>query len=268
MRCVIETLTFDLADDIALALENGSITTADLPRCKAIDLAPAFELLQARPEIAASLRQPVPWLEAEPVMQVLDAIVENQQGYTIIDGRYGVISVTEIQRSQSSWIDFAIKLKAAVVEAGFSPDHAGKLLAAVGEFFNNVIEHSVRVESGHVIFSAGRGRFEFIVRDSGIGVLDSLRTNPNHAQLEDAGSAIELALQEGVSRHANGSARGFGFRPVFIGLVNISEHMRFRSGDHCREYVRQNDGSTEAHTKQCAALAGFHCTGICTPESV
>lgn len=178
-----------------------------------------------------------------------------------------MISVAEINRNATAWTDFAIRLKVAAKEVGFSADHSGKLLAAIKEFFSNVIEHSERIETGQVLFSAQPGRFEFVVRDRGIGVLESLRKNQKYKSLNDGGSAIELALQEGVSRHAEELGHGFGFRPVFVGLANLSEYIRFRSGDHCREFFQKPDGSIEAHTKQSSRLVGFSCAVICTPMS-
>lgn len=161
-----------------------------------------------------------------------------------------------------------MKAKATVVHAGFSSDHGGKLLAAMQEFYGNVIEHSEDVSHGQIIYAARTNRFEFIVRDRGIGVLRSLRNNPEYATLSDSGSALELALQEGVSRHTDETGHGFGFRPLFVGLANISEYMRFRSGDHCREIFRTTDGGIDAHTKQASAVEGFSCSVICTPMSV
>ncbi|WP_425409309.1 hypothetical protein [Hyphococcus sp.] len=231
-------------------------------------MSPALELAHCRPEVASSFNGHGAWLDTGAAEALLVASIGNLNTFISTDGRQGMISVAEISRNATAWTDFAIKLKAAAGDSGFSSDHGGKLLAAVKEFFSNVIEHSEKIETGQVLFSARLGRFEIVVRDRGIGVLESLRKNPKYADLNDGGSAIELALQEGVSRHAEEPGHGFGFRPVFIGLANVSEYIRFRSGDHCREFFQKPGGSIDAHTKQSSGLDGFSCTVICTPNSV
>jgi len=268
VRCFIDALTYDIADDIALALESGAAAIVDLPEFYVYDVSPALELVHCRPEVASSFNGPRGWLDIQAAEALLVASIGNLNTFISTDGRQGMISVAEISRNATAWTDFAVKLKAAAGEAGFSSDHGGKLLAAVREFSSNVIEHSEKIETGQVLFAAQPGRFEFVVRDRGIGVLESLRKNPKFAKLNDAGSAIELALQEGVSRHVEEPGHGFGFRPVFVGLANVSEYIRFRSGDHCREYFQKPGGSIDAHTKQSSRLNGFCCTVICTPNSV
>lgn len=261
-------LTYDIADDIALALESGAAAIDDLQMYRVCDVSPVLELIHCRPEVASSINGLSAWLDIRGAGALLVASTGNQNTFISADGRQGMISVAEIHRNASAWTDFAIKLKAAAGEAGFSSDHGGKLLAAIKEFFSNVIEHSERIETGQVFFSAQRRRFEFVVRDRGIGVLGSLKKNPKYAFLNDDGSAIELALQEGVSRHIEEPGHGFGFRPVFVGLTNLSEYIRFRSGDHCREFFRGPGRSIDAHTKQSSRLDGFSCAVICTPDSV
>lgn len=231
------------------------------------DISPALELAHCRSEVASSINGSTGWLDIRAAQTLLIASVANQNTLVTANGRQGMISVAEINRNATAWTDFAIKLKSAAGEIGFSADHGGKLLAAVKEFFSNVIEHSERLETGQVFFSAQPGRFEFVVRDRGIGILESLRKNPKYKNLNDGGSAIELALEEGISRHSEEPGHGFGFRPVFVGLANISEYIRFRSGDHCREFFQRPGGSINAHTKQSSRLGGFSCTVICTPSS-
>jgi len=224
-----------------------------------------LELAHCRPEIASLIREPGTWLDIQVARELLIASTGSENTFISADGRQGMISVAEISRNATAWTDFAVELKAAAISVGFSSDHGGKLLAAVKEFFENVIEHSEKIETGQVFFAAQPGRFEFVVRDRGIGVLESLRKSPKYKNLNDGGSAIELALREGVSRHAEEPGHGFGFRPVFIGLANLSEYIRFRSGDHCREFFQKSDGSIDAHTKQASRLDGFSCAVICTP---
>lgn len=112
------------------------------------------------------------------------------------------------------------------------------------------------------MFAAAPGVFEFVVGDHGVGVVDTLRTNPRFANLNDAGTALELALSEGVSRHTE-VGRGLGFRPLFVGLANISHAMRFRTGDHAREITRNKDRDILSRTLQKSRLPGFVCSVHC-----
>jgi hypothetical protein len=177
-------------------------------------------------------------------------------------GMQGFVMMSEILAQYSDWTDFAIRGKKAATAAGFAPDMAGQLFGAIGELRGN-IEHSENAGSGYIAYDATSGHFEFVVADSGIGVLKSLRTHPHYAYVKDAGTALNLALTEGVSRHYDEKDRGKGFRPIFIGLANASEHVRFCSGDHTRELKRTHDRRVIAATRQKAVLPGFFCSVRC-----
>ncbi|MBB4264169.1 hypothetical protein [Bradyrhizobium sp. CIR3A] len=175
--------------------------------------------------------------------------------------------MSEITDQYSDWTDFAMRAKRAATRVGFAPDDAGQLVAAIGELRGNVEEHSEDPDTGYFVFEATPGGFEFVVAVSGIGVLRSLRTHPHYADVRDAGIALKtLALSEGVSRHYDDKDRGRGFRPIFIGLANASEHLRFRSGDHTREMSRDEDRRLIASTSQKAELPGFFCSVRCTAD--
>jgi hypothetical protein len=265
MRWKIETLTFDLVDDICLGVQGSTITGADLPPTQADSLGPFLELWHTQPNI---LNQDGGhfWLAADSYrelmrnMRVTDAWFEPTSGYQ------GYISVDKLRRDELAWTDFVLRAKRAAISVGFSDDYGGKLTAAIGEFYSNIIDHSGRIDTGYVVYSASSGRFEFVVADAGVGVLSSLRSNPAYAHLADAGTALELALDEGVSRYYTEQGHGFGFRPLFVGLANISRYMRFRSGDHSRSLTRKADGSIDAQTSQLARTNGFFCCVVCDVE--
>jgi hypothetical protein len=176
--------------------------------------------------------------------------------------RQGFITVDLLQSEDLAWTDFAIRAKRAAENAGFSKNLGGQLVAAIGELYGNVIDHSQRTGTGYAAWSASPGRFEFVVADQGIGVLESLRSNPTYAYLSDHGSALELAIKENVSRYAE-PGHGFGFRPIFVGLANISRIIRFRSGDHGHLIVRSSDDGIAARTIQLASLPGMFCSVLC-----
>ncbi len=156
-----------------------------------------------------------------------------------------------------------MRAKLAATNAGFASDEAGQFVAAMGELRSNIIEHSERKNTGYLAYDTRPKRFEFVVADAGIGVLQSLRSHSHFSSVGDAGTALRLALSEGVSRHYDDKDRGKGFRPIFVGLANASRHLRFRSGDHSREIERKSDGTLPATTRQLSQLRGFLSSVTC-----
>ncbi|ESZ61462.1 hypothetical protein NL532_23010 [Mesorhizobium sp. C120A] len=265
MRWKIETLTFDLVDDICLGLQSGTITEADLPTVNADGMGPLLELRHTQPNILSRDGGSL-WLSADNYRELMSNMREADAWFEPRSGHQGFISVETLRRDELAWTGFVLRAKRAAISAGFSEDYGGKQMAAIGEFYANVIDHSGRIDSGYVVYSASPGRFEFVVADGGIGVLNSLRSNPAYAHLVDAGTALELALDEGVSRYYTEQGHGFGFRPLFVGLANISRYMRFRSDDHSRSLTRKADGSIDAQTSQLATTNGFFCCVVCDVE--
>lgn len=175
----------------------------------------------------------------------------------------GFVHIVEFLREPKLETDFYIRARRAAETSGFDKKTAVEFIAAMTELYNNVIEHSDAIETSYVSYASYRSVFEFVVADSGVGVLQSLKSNSKFKDLDDSGRALELALTEGVSRHDGETDRGRGFRPIFVGLANVSENLRFRSGDHSREVFRPSDSSIATITTQKASLNGFFCSVIC-----
>jgi anti-sigma regulatory factor (Ser/Thr protein kinase) len=131
---------------------------------------------------------------------------------------------------ETRWASFGLKSDKAMQAAGLPAGLAGQLVGATKELHSNVYEHSEKSRSGIVAFAVHKDMAEFIVADSGIGVLASLRTNPVHESLQHDGEALHLALQPGVTRYASDPTRGHGFDLMFTGLLNHGSKLRFRSG--------------------------------------
>ncbi|MGE0054465.1 MAG: ATP-binding protein [Hyphomicrobium sp.] len=265
MRCAIEPLTFALLDDIALGLQSKSITDADLPAVAAGHLGPLIEWQHGLPTAKTG---PNGWLQLREFSSMLENLATKEKWFAPGAADHGFVTARAIANCHTNWTDFAMRAKRAATANGFTADEAGRLVAAVGEFHSNILEHSGRADTGYLVFDASPGSFEFVVADSGIGVLQSLRSHPHYGSLQDGGTALELALSEGVSRHYDQKDRGFGFRPLFVGLANVSRFMRFRSADHSREVSRADNGSISAVTRQNSQLRGFLCSVRCEPEVV
>jgi hypothetical protein len=122
--------------------------------------------------------------------------------------------------------------RAAREQARLPGDSPGQLVAALGELESNIHEHSESAGTGILAFRAASGVFEFVVADHGVGMLASLQSSASFASCNDHGKALQMALTEGTSRFGSDAGRGYGFRPLFLGLMNLQGHLRFRSGDH------------------------------------
>jgi len=160
------------------------------------------------------------------------------------------------------WIGFQLAAQKAAAAMGIH-----RRTAAQFEMFSNVHEHSGAASSGAAAFMANGDAFEFAVADSGIGVRESLRSCTDYADLADDGKALRLALTEGVSRFGAQSGRGMGFRPIFIGLANLTGVLRFRSGDHALVIDGQKFGDMNAVTAQKVPILGFLASVACRKAS-
>ncbi|MDO8422649.1 MAG: hypothetical protein Q7S99_10865 [Parvibaculum sp.] len=252
-----EPLTFDLVDDICLGLEDGALSSAQIPSFSAQSCGPFFELMQTLGNENCSKIQPGIY------RNLATAKTQNRTRWFHANDTQGYIQVQRLLDDQLAWSDFSIRASRAANAVGFTKADAWKLTGAIGEIYGNVIDHSERIASGYVAYATNGRTFEFVIADSGIGVLNSLRKNPAYASISDSGTALEYALSESVSRLQD-PGHGFGFRSIFVGLANISTRVRFRSGDYGRELIRNNDGSIPATTRQLAVVQGMFCSVLCT----
>ena len=106
------------------------------------------------------------------------------------------------------------------------------LIGALREMQDNIYEHSGAAHTGLVAYAVTDRSFEFVVADRGMGVLETLRRNPDYAHLPDAGAALTEAIRPGVSRFPAESGRGQGFVQLCKSMVTHRVEIRFRSGDH------------------------------------
>lgn len=145
----------------------------------------------------------------------------------------------------------------------FPKDAAAQAISALGELESNIHEHSEDRTCGIVAYEIHERFIGIYASDNGQGVLNSLRQNPNFQTLEDAGEALQLVIQEGVSRSGE-PGRGMGFRPIFVGLASLSGFLRFRSGDALLEINGFGDGPPKQELKERVTAPGFHTFVHCT----
>lgn len=253
---MIEPLTFDLVDDICLGLEGGALTLAQIPSSSAESLGPLFEIVQLLGD--EKYRD----ISLGNFQNITAARTQNHSHWFHANDSQGYIQVQQLLDSQLVQSDFSMRASRAAQAAGFTKGDAWKLVAAINEIYGNIIDHSERVASGYVAYATNGNTFEFVIADSGVGILNSLRKNPAYTHILDSGTALEHALSEGVSRLQE-LGHGFGFRPIFVGLANISTRVRFRSGDYGREFLRNAEGLIPATTRQLARIEGMFCSVLC-----
>lgn len=237
----IPTLDFRALDDVAFAAERGKL--ANIPatyRLRADRIGPLLELLHL--QRSGLLTSNPHWLEAGDLADLLAVIIAGQATWASDgDTRLSMMKLPPLAMS-NEWTAFAMEARRAAVFAGFDMSWAGQLIAAIRELENNVRDHSGAVESAYIAVRASAGIFEFVVADEGKGVLETLREATDFANLTSDGDALRATLSEGVSRFGVNKGRGFGYAPLFTGLVNRRATLRFRSG--CGSLVM--DGITPA----------------------
>lgn len=161
------------------------------------------------------------------------------------------------------WLAFRRRMEDAARKSGLAIQFARGLVATAEEMVNNVIAHSEYPQSSVVGYRWSENEFEYVVADSGIGVLNSLSNNPRYSFLVDSGEAIEFAIRSGESRFGKGSGHGFGFDNLVINIANQNSQIRFRSGDHS---LTLDGTSAQTHKiiRQCSDTKGFLISVICT----
>ena len=220
---------YRVVDGLGRARQRGVVPQLGGAVFRADTLGPAVELAHLESGISISDLHEQNWLEPSSLAPILSALASEQQQWLASDGRRGLIIGTGLE-TEAVLNSFKIDAHKAALAAGFVKP--ALLVAAMGELIGNVIDHSEAIGSGAAMFSGERGRFEFVVADTGIGALRSLTRNPDHASLSDDGEALLAMIEAGVSRFAPESGHGNGFRPIFEKLADMSGHLRFRSGGY------------------------------------
>lgn len=179
--------------------------------------------------------------------------------------RFGFIATSRDPHAedQTEWVAFCRKAQEAAEITGLPKAEAQQLVGALREMEENVHLHSGRPDDGLVGYFATTGAFEFVVADSGIGVLRSLQSCPAYSDLRDSGTAIKIALSDGASRFGSASGRGYGFHGLFVGLANMSGDLRFRSGDHALVIDGSDLSLMRARLNQRAYLQGLVISVLC-----
>ena len=218
-------LTFSAVDGLGFAAANGSLHAAYTSAPYAPQsLGPLLELLC----LAAEGKLPPPpggaWTLQNGAARMIDAMKDGRESWLDADNhRIGFVRAMRAEPNRDAVLTkLLMEAKKAATEIARLPGTApGELVAAMVELHDNIHEHSDAPGTGILAFRATPGVFEFVAADRGIGVLKSLRRSRRFATLPDHGKALETAVADGSSRFENDVKRGHGFRPIFLGLMNL-----------------------------------------------
>ena len=265
MSLTTRELSFGDVDGLSFAAVDGGLRSDAMRSFRVRRLGP---VLEAAHLTSAGLLPRHPWRAMSASVSELVAALSGQEGFW---SGPGDSEETGFVRTERWGKRYDTRLTALLMRAkragqrisGLSAQVSGQLAGAMGELESNIHEHAESPETGVVAYRAEAGAFEFVVSDRGMGILASLRSSPEYAELADGGVALRAALTEGVSRYGTGTGRGFGFKPIFAGLMDLYGELRFRSGDHAVTMDGIGPGVATARISQKAPLKGFFASVRC-----
>lgn len=260
-------LTFRDVDGLAHRAASGALTPSTLGGSMFVAelLGPVVEMAA----LVAAKRLPN-WVLADHVRlggggNLVRAIAEGRAPVVARNGdKIGAILLDGVD--ERALLSFVLAGRKAAEASGFSNNTAAQFGAALVELKNNVAEHSNAAETGVLYFCGGGRWFEFGVTDRGRGVLASLRSWPDFADLSDHGDALRLAVSEGGTRYGPGSKHGYGFRPIFLGLAGYRGYLRWRSGDHALVIDARDPNASSGDLMQKPMMEGLTLSVRCSMD--
>lgn len=260
-------LTFSLLDDLLLAHSAGRATIAatGLRRAQLSDLGPAIEYCIQQLSNGSSL----PPLSTIPLSSLSKEIIASLNGRRdSLSLQPKIVEIRPIPRDSSeiitpAWIAFQQRLKLASEAAGFASRVSAGIAGAFWEMVDNAMIHGEASETRLAGYQWDEKTIAYCVADDGIGVLESLKKCHDYTSLEDYGSALRTAVQDGASRFGHQTGRGLGFSQVLKSLAGIGGTLRFRSGDFSLELDGTNLTFIEATLSQRSYLKGFVVSVTC-----
>jgi hypothetical protein len=165
------------------------------------------------------------------------------------------------------WEQWLLHAENVAKSHGVDAPLISSFIGALIEMQDNIYEHSEAPQTGIVAYAVKDRSFEFVVSDRGIGVLETLRQNPSYSGFLDSGSALEAAIQPGVSRFPTETGRGQGYNQLHRAMVTYGAELRFRSGDHALKLRPTSDSlNAEQILTHTAKLAGLTISAIWRAE--
>lgn len=230
-------------------------------------IGPVIEFVRARRHCVSQFAQVS--IQA-PFANTVDRALDDKRVLGESHGaKFGIFPLTFLApdgEPTDEWTQWYWRADQAAQLAGFSKPAAAMVMGGFGELVDNVFRHSQASGSAIVAFAIVDGGIELVVSDNGIGVLESLRSHPDYADLPDSGAALRQAIANGESRFGRDSGSGLGIGQIFRALANQDGDLRFRSGDHVLE-IRGHSPSLTGHldVRHRAELPGLTVSVLCRP---
>lgn len=184
------------------------------------------------------------------VVGLLDGVLPLSPNLSLQQTAADAIAIPATLGRDTAWTAFVKRAEATARAVGFADSIAAGLAGAISELADNVIQHSEASNSGFAAFARSTGKFEYVVADSGIGMLASLRRAPEFRALRDDLEALPLAVTPGISRHGRGVGYGYGYRAVFLPLRAAHGTVRLRSGQAVLEIAGMGPEPDQARCSQ------------------
>jgi hypothetical protein len=148
-----------------------------------------------------------------------------------------------------------------LASARFAPDSAAAVFRSIGELIDNATSHggsplgAFLAAQAYTGATTGRPGFEFAVCDTGVGIREHLRRNPDYRKIPDAASAIACALRPGVT--GTGEKRGYGLSDLLrVTSDGGTGRLVLRSEDGIASIVLRHDQQRHAITTAAPAISG------------
>lgn len=271
-----DTINFAVLDDVLLAPPTRYSNIKQLLKARSIDgIGPAAEyaIQQSR---YTDILPAVDCLPESLATASLNPILKqhnHSQSLSLepLHTEFAALRSRDLLPERAGWVVFLKRLEGAARRVGFGNSMSAGFVGAVKELVDNVDLHSEAPNSGVVGYSFHGNTFEFVIADSGMGTLASLRKCAEYSHLCDHGDALVTALTDGESRFGRHTNHGLGFRQLFVSLAQLQGSLRFRSGDYRLEISGTSPTLPIARVLQTSYLQGFMawiaCRSATTEES-
>jgi anti-sigma regulatory factor (Ser/Thr protein kinase) len=189
---------------------------------------------------------------------LVDKAISTKSGDTTV-----VVLPASASQETGWWTKQLQALKEDLVTNGFSSKLAGALTGGVGEMVDNAWSHSFCDDPALLVYQVRTKKFAFSVADLGVGVLESLRKNPQYDFLRSSMEAISFAIEPGVSRLENG---GMGFATMLKSMAELWGNARIRSGEAALIVDRTQETAVK-NLIYLPQLPGLHVSARCSLEA-
>lgn len=166
---------------------------------------------------------------------------------------------------RSAWFDIANRAGDWASTIGFGPKVAKSFKAGIVEMIDNIESHGKISQPAVLVIHRSEKVLEYVVADTGQGLLSSLRTCREYERLRDDFEAIELSILPGVSRFGRESGHGYGFRPVLAPLKVADCCVRLRSGHACLSLTGRGQHPDQGIFSDAAEYQGLVVGIVATP---